>query len=87
MNQQPKPGVTTMGVGCWKVEWDNMVSCESESSSQGCTLNIAMLVGIAITTLYTWVVREGATVWWRISPPGRVPANTAVTECKSQNLL
>lgn len=61
-----------------------MVSCESASSSQGCTLNMAMLVGIAITA---WIVREGAIVWWGISPLGRVPGNTAITECKSQNLL
>jgi len=58
------------GAGRWG--WDNMVSRESASSSQGCTMNTAMLLGIAGTALYTWVVREGASGWWGISPPGRV---------------
>ena len=61
MNQQPKPDVTTMGAECWKVGWNNMVSRESASSSQGCTLNTTLLMGIAGTALYTWAVREGAT--------------------------
>lgn len=74
MNQQPKPDVTTMGVECWKVGWDNTVSGESASSSQGCTLTMTMFEGIADTTaLYTWVVREGASGWWGISPAERVP--------------
>lgn len=33
------------------------------------TLNTTVLVGVAGTGLYTWVVREGATGWWGISPP------------------
>lgn len=58
--------------GAGKVGWDNIVLGESANSSQGCTLNTAMLVELAGTALYKWVVRVGATGWWGISPLGKV---------------
>lgn len=64
MNWQPKSDVTAMGVGFWQVgQWD-MVSYESATSFQGCTLNMTMFVGAAVTTLYTQVVREGPLAAW-----------------------
>lgn len=35
------------------------------------TLNMTVLVGVAGTGLYTWVVREGATGWWGGNQPPR----------------